>query len=254
MKCCRLVKEHFGSCKYALFGQEAIGSTWALAKMNMFLHGEDNHRIEWGDTIRNPKLLDGDAALKHFDIVVANPPFSLEKWGFEGADKDKFSRFRRAVPPRTKGDYAFILHMIETMKPGSGRMAVVVQHGVVLPSSRSRIWRRRPRLAACDFPQRAWTVDELAREVALSRSVLTKRFAAKGLLGVEANLDRGPIAHDVSRQSDSDPNRLTSRSSGAPTCAARSTRSRACRATPCALEPATRGLDPPCADGRTRRR
>lgn len=130
MKCGRLVRECTGSRKYALFGQEAIGSTWALAKMNMFLHGEDNHRIEWGDTIRNPKLLDG-ASLKHFDIVVANPPFSLEKWGFEGADSDKFSRFRRGVPPRTKGDYAFILHMIETMKPGSGRMAVVVPHGVL---------------------------------------------------------------------------------------------------------------------------
>ncbi len=131
MKCGRLVRENSGSRKYALYGQEAIGSTWALAKMNMFLHGEDNHRIQWGDTIRNPKLLDGTASLKHFDIVVANPPFSLEKWGFEGADVDKFSRFRRGVPPRTKGDYAFILHMIETMKPGTGRMAVVVPHGVL---------------------------------------------------------------------------------------------------------------------------
>ena len=131
MKCGRLVRASTGSRRYALYGQEAIGSTWALAKMNMFLHGEDNHRIEWGDTIRNPKLLDGTASLKHFDIVVANPPFSLEKWGFEGADFDKFSRFRRGVPPRTKGDYAFILHMIETMKPGSGRMAVVVPHGVL---------------------------------------------------------------------------------------------------------------------------
>ena len=131
MKCGRLVRENSGSRKYALYGQEAIGSTWALAKMNMFLHGEDNHRIEWGDTIRNPKLLDGTASLKHFDIVVANPPFSLEKWGFEGADADKFSRFRRGVPPRTKGDYAFILHMIETMKPSTGRMAVVVPHGVL---------------------------------------------------------------------------------------------------------------------------
>lgn len=131
MKCGRLVRENTGSRKYALYGQEAIGSTWALAKMNMFLHGEDNHRIEWGDTIRNPKLLDGTASLKHFDIVVANPPFSLEKWGFEGADADKFGRFRRGLPPRTKGDYAFILHMIETMKPGTGRMAVVVPHGVL---------------------------------------------------------------------------------------------------------------------------
>lgn len=131
MKCGRLVQEHSGTRKYALFGQEAIGSTWALAKMNMFLHGQDNHRIEWGDTIRNPKLLDSAASLKHFDIVVANPPFSLEKWGHEGAETDRFGRFRRGVPPRTKGDYAFILHMIETMKPGTGRMAVVVPHGVL---------------------------------------------------------------------------------------------------------------------------
>ena len=131
MKCGQLIRQHSGSRKYALYGQEAIGSTWALAKMNMFLHGEDNHRIEWGDTLRNPKLLDGDSLLKHFDIVVANPPFSLEKWGHEGAEADKYKRFRRGVPPRTKADYAFILHMIEVMKPGSGRMAVVVPHGVL---------------------------------------------------------------------------------------------------------------------------
>jgi hypothetical protein len=62
MKCGRLIRQRTGARKYALYGQEAIGSTWALAKMNMFLHGEDNHRIEWGDTIRNPKLLDGTAS------------------------------------------------------------------------------------------------------------------------------------------------------------------------------------------------
>ncbi|MBL8373506.1 class I SAM-dependent DNA methyltransferase, partial [Accumulibacter sp.] len=69
MKCSQLVRQRAGSRKYALYGQEAIGSTWALAKMNMFLHAEDNHRIEWGDTLRNPKLLAGDGLLKHFDIV-----------------------------------------------------------------------------------------------------------------------------------------------------------------------------------------
>jgi len=132
MKCGNQVKQRFdGSRRYALFGQEAIGSTWALAKMNMFLHGEDNHRIEWGDTIRNPKLLDGEGKLKHFDVIVANPPFSLDKWGHESAEHDSYGRFRRGVPPRTKADYAFILHMIETMKPGSGRMGVVVPHGVL---------------------------------------------------------------------------------------------------------------------------
>lgn len=136
MKCARRVQAKFnGSRKYALYGQESIGSTWALAKMNMFLHGEDNHRIEWGDTIRNPKLLDGDDRLKHFDVVVANPPFSLDKWGVDTAESDKFGRFRRGLPPKTKGDYAFILHMVETMKPKSGRMAVVAPHGVLFRGS-----------------------------------------------------------------------------------------------------------------------
>lgn len=132
MKCGKQVQKKFkGSKKYALYGQEAIGSTWALAKMNMFLHGEDNHRIEWGDTIRNPKLLDGEDKLKHFDVVVANPPFSLEKWGHDSAEADKYGRFRRGLPPKTKGDYAFILHMVETLKPRTGRMAVVAPHGVL---------------------------------------------------------------------------------------------------------------------------
>lgn len=133
MKCGREVQKHFGSKKYALYGQEAIGSTWSLAKMNMFLHGEDNHKIEWGDTIRTPKLLDENGDLMLFDIVTANPPFSLDKWGHDPElnKTDPFSRFRRGVPPKTKGDYAFILHMIETLKPRTGRMGVVVPHGVL---------------------------------------------------------------------------------------------------------------------------
>ncbi|ESQ79289.1 type I restriction-modification system subunit M [Asticcacaulis sp. YBE204] len=136
MKCARQVQAKYnGSRKYALYGQESIGSTWALAKMNMFLHGEDNHRIEWGDTIRNPKLMDGDGRLKHFDVAVANPPFSLDKWGVDTAEADKFGRFRRGLPPKTKGDYAFILHMVETMKPKTGRMAVVAPHGVLFRGS-----------------------------------------------------------------------------------------------------------------------
>jgi len=135
MKCGGKVRKNHDSKNYALYGQEAIGSTWSLAKMNMFLHGEDNHKIEWGDTLRNPKLLDKNGDLMLFDIVTANPPFSLDKWGHDEADNDKFSRFRRGVPPKTKGDYAFILHMIETLKPGSGRMGVVVPHGVLFRGS-----------------------------------------------------------------------------------------------------------------------
>ena len=103
--------------------------------MNMFLHGEDNHKIEWGDTIRNPKLLDKNGDLMLFDIVTANPPFSLDKWGHDTAENDKFDRFHRGVPPKTKGDYAFISHMIETLKPVTGRMGVVVPHGVLFRGS-----------------------------------------------------------------------------------------------------------------------
>lgn len=135
MKCGRKVRDNHNSKNYALYGQEAIGSTWSFAKMNMFLHGEDNHKIEWGDTIRNPKLLDKNADLMLFDIVTANPPFSLDKWGHEDAAHDHYGRFRRGLPPKTKGDYAFILHMIETLKPKSGRMGVVVPHGVLFRGS-----------------------------------------------------------------------------------------------------------------------
>lgn len=135
MKCGRLIRDRSGSKQYALYGQEAIGSTWAMAKMNLFLHGEENHQIEWGDTIRNPKLRTFDDMLRHFDVVVANPPFSLDKWGTGTAENDKFGRFRRGIPPKTKGDYAFILHMIEVLKPKTGRMAVVVPHGVLFRGS-----------------------------------------------------------------------------------------------------------------------
>ena len=136
IKCGAMVRKNSNSKKYSLYGQEAIGSTWALAKMNMFLHGEDNHRIEWGDTIRNPLLLDKDGKhLLQFDVVTANPPFSLDKWGHEDASSDPYGRFHRGVPPKTKGDYAFISHMIETLKPSTGRMGVVVPHGVLFRAS-----------------------------------------------------------------------------------------------------------------------
>ncbi|CAI1974610.1 type I restriction-modification system subunit M [Serratia proteamaculans] len=135
MKCGKWVAQQHHSKNYELYGQEAIGSTWSLAKMNMFLHGEDNHKIEWGDTIRNPKLLDKNANLMLFDVVTANPPFSLEKWGVDDVTDDHYGRFRRGLPPKTKGDYAFILHMIETMKPKTGRMGVVVPHGVLFRGS-----------------------------------------------------------------------------------------------------------------------
>lgn len=115
---------------YALFGQEVNSETWALSRMNMFLHGKDSARIEWGDTINNPKLIANDQLMK-FNVVVANPPFSLDKWGVEGAESDQYNRFWRGVPPKSKGDYAFISHMVETALPKEGRVAVITPHGVL---------------------------------------------------------------------------------------------------------------------------
>ena len=117
-----------------MYGQENNGSTWALARMNMFLHEEDNAVIEWGDTLNNPQLKEADALMK-FDIVVANPPFSLDKWGAEQAAADEFNRFHRGVPPKSKGDYAFITHMIETTFEDKGKVGVIVPHGVLFRGS-----------------------------------------------------------------------------------------------------------------------
>ena len=98
--------------------------------MNMFLHGMDSASLKRCNTLTDPGLLQGDALMR-FDIVVANPPFSLDKWGAEEVKDDRWHRFTRGIPPKSRGDYAFILHMLAIAKPGEGRIAVVVPHGVL---------------------------------------------------------------------------------------------------------------------------
>ncbi|MBO8092556.1 MAG: type I restriction-modification system subunit M [Prosthecochloris sp.] len=119
-----------GDRNFALFGQESNGSTWALCRMNMFLHSFDSARVEWCDTLNSPLLVENDRLMK-FNCVVANPPFSLDKWGAENAESDQYNRFWRGVPPKSKGDWAFISHMVETALEKQGRVAVVVPHGVL---------------------------------------------------------------------------------------------------------------------------
>ncbi len=119
-----------GDRHFALFGMEVNGATWALARMNMFLHNFDSARIEWCNTLTSPALVENDRLMK-FNVVVANPPFSLDKWGAEEADNDRYNRFWRGVPPKSKGDFAFISHMIESAVEKEGRVAVVVPHGVL---------------------------------------------------------------------------------------------------------------------------
>jgi len=96
----------------------------------MFLHSFDSARIEWCDTLNSPLLIENDRLMK-FNCVVANPPFSLDKWGAENAQTDRYNRFWRGIPPKSKGDWAFISHMIETALENDGRIAVVVPHGVL---------------------------------------------------------------------------------------------------------------------------
>jgi len=122
--------ESKGSKNYALYGQESTGTTYQLARMNMFLNGRDSARLEWGDTLNNPLLVEDDKLMK-FDLTIANPPFSLKKWGAENAANDKYNRFWRGIPPKDKGDFAFISHMVEAAKPKTGRVAVIVPHGVL---------------------------------------------------------------------------------------------------------------------------
>ena len=124
------VAKNVGSDDFALYGQESNGSTWALCRMNMFLHEMDNARIEWCNTITSTRLVEGDRLMK-FNVVVANPPFSLDKWGQDHAENDPYTRFWRGIPPKSKGDYAFISHMIEIALEDEGRVGVIVPHGVL---------------------------------------------------------------------------------------------------------------------------
>jgi type I restriction enzyme M protein len=132
------VKEHGGDEHLMLgnlFGQEKNLTTSAIARMNLFLHGAEDFHIERGDTLRQPAFYTGDE-LAQFDCVIANPPFSLEKWGEEVWTNDPYGRNFAGLPPAKSGDYAWVQHMIRSMARKSGRMAVVLPHGVLFRMSK----------------------------------------------------------------------------------------------------------------------
>lgn len=126
----KYVERHGGKAKnLTLHGQEKNLGTWAICKMNLLLHGLPDAVIAKGDTIRDPKLLK-EGALQLYDRVIANPPFSLDEWGIEVAEHDGFGRFKYGIPPKTKGDLAFVQHMVATLNR-NGQLAVVMPHGVL---------------------------------------------------------------------------------------------------------------------------
>ena len=113
----------------SLYGQEMNLNTWAICKMNMFLHGVYSADIRKGDTLGDPQHTQG-GELMTFDRVIANPPFSLKKWGKEEADNDAYGRFPYGTPPKDSGDLAFVQHMIASLN-NEGMMGVVMPHGVL---------------------------------------------------------------------------------------------------------------------------
>lgn len=121
--------KEIGTQNFRLYGQERNGQTQALAKMNMFLHEINDAVIEWGDTLRNPLHLENEKLMK-FDKIVSNPPFSLDKWGAEELKDDVYGRFEMGLPPKSKGDYAFIEHMLASLNE-NGAAGIILPHGVL---------------------------------------------------------------------------------------------------------------------------
>src|SRR5680860_591537 len=105
-----------------IYGQEKDNATWALAKMNMILHGNEIADVRKGDTITSPQFIKNDR-LETFDFLVANPPFSTKSWS-SGLEKD-YGRFEFGMPPAKNGDYAFLLHMLKSLK-SNGKAAVIL--------------------------------------------------------------------------------------------------------------------------------
>lgn len=143
----------------SVYGQENDNATWALSKMNMILHGNEIAEIELGNTLANPKFLNG-SQLKTFDYVVMNPPFSQKAWK-NGVEKDYY-RFEYGMPPEKNGDYAFLLHALKSLK-STGKAAVILPHGVLFRGNAEATIRTR----------------------------LLKQGFIKGIIGLPANLFYG---------------------------------------------------------------
>jgi type I restriction enzyme M protein len=125
-----------------LSGQEKNLTTSAIARMNLFLHGASDFRIVRGDTLREPAFFAGDN-LAAFDCVIANPPFSLEKWGEEVWVSDPYGRNFAGMPPSKSGDYAWVQHMLTSMAPTTGRVAVVLPHGALFRMGKEGTIRKK---------------------------------------------------------------------------------------------------------------
>lgn len=125
-----------------IYGQEKNLTTSSIARMNMFLHDVEDFHIQRGDTLRSPAYYEGDK-LATFDCVIANPPFSLKKWGDDLWLNDPFGRNFAGIPPTGNGDLAWVQHMIKSMSYPRGRIAVVLPHGALFRKGREGQIRKK---------------------------------------------------------------------------------------------------------------
>ena len=160
-----------------IFGQEQNPVNAAIAKMNLFLHGATDFRIMQGDTLCDPKILQG-GGLATFDCVIANPPFSLDNWGAAKWSNDPYGRNIWGTPPPTNGDFAWIEHMVKSMRPGRGRMAVVLPQGVLFRGGAEGEIRRK--LVESGFVEAVVTLgDKIFYGTGLSPCILVLRWVKK---------------------------------------------------------------------------
>ena len=113
-----------------LYGQELINITAAIARMNLVLHGVSDFHIASGNTLAAPAFVEGDR-LRTFDVVLANPPYSIKKWNRSAWESDAWGRNFLGTPPQGRADYAFFQHILKSMDPKTGRCAVLFPHGVL---------------------------------------------------------------------------------------------------------------------------
>ena len=145
----------------SLYGQEMDNQTVTLAKLNMLLHGIQNPHIEQGDTINNPKFKNA-GGLQTFDICIANPPFSKKPWLGDAGENDIYHRWSEELcPPKKNGDYAFLLHLISSMKEDTGRGACILPHGVLFRGN---------------------------AEAAIRQSLIEKNCVIEGIIGLPQNV------------------------------------------------------------------
>ena len=121
-----------------IYGQEINALTSAIGKMNLFLHGIKDFSIVNDDTLTRPAFIER-GKLKQFDLVLANPPYSISQWDRDAFSTDKYGRNFLGVPPQGRADYAFFQHIIKSLDDKTGRCAILFPHGVLFRNEESEM-------------------------------------------------------------------------------------------------------------------